>query len=331
MIGLYIILLPEGTIKRHLSTENGEVPLADTTVADELISFTGEDHLSLVNFTKELIREIQSIYEAQNDYFGFCKEAYLYLVSQEESNPLFLILSRASIADRLSEISERNRKDIALGRFITTLITPTQLYINANTFLNALCNKQPVNNVLSDRLLWQSRATVIFDFEKTLRTQYVFRSFSQYYIFLLQQFLASKPNIAKCQYCGRFFIPRTKRRTLYCDRIIRDKKTCKQIAPYLNRRERAAADKVDYEFNRVKDMLLHRLERREYDKKYSSIDLSWKEYCQWLEKSTDARNRYLAGKLSAEEAISMIHVPTIQELREQICAEDTLAFSSTQS
>ena len=331
MIGLYIMLLPDGTIKRHLSTENGEVPLADTTVAEELISFTGEDHLSLVKFTKELIREIKTIYEAQNDYLCFCKDAYLYLVSQEESNPLFMILSKASINDRLSEISERNSKDIALGKFISTLITPIQMYIDANTFLNALCNKEPANIVLSDRLLWQSRATVIFDFEKTLRTQYVFRSFSQYYIFLLQQFLASKPNITRCQYCGRFFIPRTKRRTLYCDRIIRDEKTCKQIAPYLNRRERAAADKVDYEFNRVKDMLLHRLDRRECDKKDSPIDLSWNEYCQWFEKATNARNRYLAGKLSAEEAISMIHVPTIQELREQICAEDTLAFSGTQS
>ena len=56
---------------------------------------------------------------------------------------------------------------------------------------------------------------------------------------------------------------------MYCDRVIRDGKTCKQIAPDLNRKERAAADKVVSEFNRVKDMLVHRLERAQYDKKSS--------------------------------------------------------------
>ena len=35
--GLYISLSPDGTIKRRLSTRSGEVPLSDTTIADELI------------------------------------------------------------------------------------------------------------------------------------------------------------------------------------------------------------------------------------------------------------------------------------------------------
>lgn len=92
-------------------------------------------------------------------------------------------------------------------------------------------------------------------------------------------------------------------------------KTCKQIAPHLNRKERASTDRVISEFNRVNDMLLHRVERAEYDKKKSPIDLTREEYYAWLDKAVCARDSYLAGKLPEEEAIQIIHMPTIQELR----------------
>ena len=63
-------------------------------------------------------------------------------------------------------------------------------------------------------------------------------------------------------------------------------------------------------------MLLHRLERAEYDKKSSPIDLTRKEYYKWLDTATDARDRYLKGELSEEEARRIIYMPTIQEIRE---------------
>lgn len=176
-------------------------------------------------------------------------------------------------------------------------------------------------------LIQECETTAVFSLEGGLHTQYVFRSHNQYYHFLLQRFIASKTTLNKCQYCGRYFVPKTKRKTLYCDRVIRNGKTCKQIAPYLNRKERAAADRVISEFNRINDMLLHRLERAEYDKKSSPIDLTRKEYYQWLDSATDARDRYLAGRLAEEEAIHMIHMPTIQELRESQTPERTPAGS----
>jgi len=40
--------------------------------------------------------------------------------------------------------------------------------------------------------------------------------------------------IRSCQCCGRFFVPKTKKIALYCDRVITsDGKTCKQVAPKL--------------------------------------------------------------------------------------------------
>ena len=104
----------------------------------------------------------------------------------------------------------------------------------------------------------------------------------------LQPLLLSNPTVSVCRYCGRFFIPKTKKKTLYCDRIIRNGKTCKQIAPYLTHKERVTANKVSLEYERVKDLLLHRLDRAGYRKKRSPIDLTYMEYCQWLDAAKDA-------------------------------------------
>lgn len=161
--------------------------------------------------------------------------------------------------------------------------------------------------------------------------QLLFRAFERYYIFLLQRFVASQVRVAKCQYCGSYFIPKTKRKTLYCDREIRDGKTCKQIAPYENHKRLAATNKVIAEFDRVKGLLFRRVERADCGKKTSPIDLTCKEFYQWLDIATDARSRFLAGEISEEDALQIIHVPTIRELRENNSVDYTLDYSCPQS
>lgn len=43
-------------------------------------------------------------------------------------------------------------------------------------------------------------------------------------------------------------------------------------------------------------------------KRPSRKDLSYGEYYEWLEQATDARDRYLAGELSEEQALEIIGV-----------------------
>jgi len=45
------------------------------------------------------------------------------------------------------------------------------------------------------------------------------------------------------------------------------------------------------------------------NKKVSEKDLTYEEYYDWLEKATQARDDYLAGKLTAEETLKIIKVP----------------------
>ena len=164
-----------------------------------------------------------------------------------------------------------------------------------------------------------------------MTTYYIFRSHEQYYLFLLQQFIAAGYRIAKCQFCGGYFIPRTKRKTLYCDRVIRNGKTCKQIAPYLNRKAKAAANAVISEFDHIKDTMFHRFDRTGGRKKPSPKDLTQKQYDKWLEGATAVRDRYLAGDLTAEEALEIIRASKNQELREIDSAELTLETSGAES
>lgn len=55
MTGLYVSITPDGKIKRHLSTEHGEVPLEDTTIFGELISLTDKTFLDICIYIKGVL------------------------------------------------------------------------------------------------------------------------------------------------------------------------------------------------------------------------------------------------------------------------------------
>lgn len=149
--------------------------------------------------------------------------------------------------------------------------------------------------------------TQVFEAGDRLTSQYYFRSISIYYYFLLVHFISSKPNVALCECCGRYFIPATKRKTLYCDRELKGGKSCKELAPSLKHRLDTKREKVIEEFDRAKRRMYKRYERAgDLSKKPSSKDLSYSEYYEWLERATDARDRYLAGEFSEEKALGII-------------------------
>ena len=76
-------------------------------------------------------------------------------------------------------------------------------------------------------------------------------------------------------------------------------------------------------------MLFHRKDRSDMDKKASVIDLTDEAYIQWLTAATDARNRYLAGELTEEEAMAIIYVPRKDELTVDNSSELTLETAAT--
>ena len=128
-------------------------------------------------------------------------------------------------------------------------------------------------------------------------------------IFLLLKFIEIRPRVNRCRYCGKFFIPKTNRPTLYCDNIVADGKTCKDLAPQTMHKVAAADQKVIKEFDRAKQRMYKRYERAGYGKKPSPKDLTEEEYSSWLQNATEARDKFLAGEMTEEDALAVIIVP----------------------
>lgn len=143
----------------------------------------------------------------------------------------------------------------------------------------------------------------VVHFDGRITKQYHFRAEADYLKFLLMHFLARKPCVAFCHCCGRFFIPKTKKKILYCDRVLRDGKTCKDLAPHLKHKRAAGNETVIREFDRAKQRMYRRYERTDGIKAESGKDLTYSRYYAWLDAAAEARDQFLRGAITEAEAL----------------------------
>lgn len=312
--GLYVTITPDGIVKKHLSTRDGEVPFPDVSVTDELIAFAEENYLFLL----------------------LCGANLFHLINRSASDEEVI----AEAAATCEKIKQRSILcgTLAYYEFLDYYhywappngYRRSRIADSAQYFGRAAIAWQVVMDALeqlSQELQpdFRHRGALYFTIKPFGKpAKILFRSEEFFYYFLLQHLFESNTRICKCQFCGRYFAPRTKHKTLYCDRIVRDGKTCKEIAPYLKHKERIAANKVLSLFNHAKGTMYQRVCRADDDKGQSVVDMTYGQYDAWLSTATKARDRYLAGELTAEEAMSMISVPTKDDLLEQISSELTL-------
>ena len=259
--GLYIALSPDGKIKRHLQATGSKIPLEDTTIAEEIISLSEQNHIHLYQAIKEIWALAGQTGDAGNDLdFAVAMESFLCTLRKENIIRHTLLMTQVGDQpdDRPFARWDTQESAMFLARNFSQAMAAD---VTVDRVLSALSDGRTIDLNEKHDMLHHSSAYVTFTFGETLTAEYQFRSEEQYFIFLLQHFILSKPNIAVCQFCGRFFIPKTKKKTLYCDRIVRGGRTCKQVAPYLKRKEKVAASKVLSEFKRVKEMMEKRYDR----------------------------------------------------------------------
>ena len=317
--GVYVELLQDGKIKRDLAGIPGEVPLAETKISDEILLFSElifEPYAAVVDQIRSQARAILMYDEhgglANMTMFQFMLDTVEDLVSTlEQENPLQGTLLRAQLEDAVPPDDGTATYPFRAGKkILTILIEVMQFQFVVNEVLHDMQAGEPL---ISDKYdtLWEVPMRSILRWNgDRLTTQYHVRSAVDYYHFLLLQFVSSYPAVAWCHCCGRYFIPKTKKKTLYCDRILKDGKTCKEWGPVLKHRQKAAQVSVVEEFDRAKRRMYKRYERAEFlNKEPSEKDLSYEEYYQWLDRAVRARDDYLAGKLPAEEALSIIQTP----------------------
>jgi len=129
-----------------------------------------------------------------------------------------------------------------------------------------------------------------------------------YRLLLTLYFSQGGQRIVRCECCFGYFIPKTSRPTIYCDRVF-DGKRCKDAGPslkYLAALDRDAA-------LRIYDTLRHRraAEYNAYMDQHSGVDAKAEraymdEYEAWSTAASAAREAYLARKIDAAEFLRRI-------------------------
>lgn len=319
--GLYVTISPDGKIKKYLSSKDGEVPFPDLSIADELIDLSERNYIFFYLYRGNLLRMING----PDSDPKIIAEVAVLCEKIKQRNVICGTLAHYDFLDRYHYWVPQK------GNGVSRIVDATHYFGRASKAWQDVCIALNQLSQKSQVDICTPSATYFTVKSYGKPATYIFRSEVQYVYFLLQHLLESKIRICKCQFCGRYFAPRTKHKTLYCDRVVRNGETCKEIAPYLKRKERIAASRVLSLFEHTKDMMYHRFDRTEDDKEPSVVDITYDQYTDWLDSATKARDRYLAGELTEAEAMAIIYVPKKDELLEHISSELTLESSGTQS
>ena len=111
----------------------------------------------------------------------------------------------------------------------------------------------------------------------------------------------------RCNCCGRYFVPKTKKETLYCDRVIRDGRTCKDIGPFVKRKRAEENDEVLKAYRQNERKLQRRKERARNPIMETKEELAAERLLnKWRKKAHSAREKYQLGEITKEEALSII-------------------------
>ncbi len=130
---------------------------------------------------------------------------------------------------------------------------------------------------------------------------YLVNSAEILYSLLTSYFFASKPNITLCQNCNRFFEPKTKKVTLYCDRVTENGMTCKKVGAVSKYQNSIDDDSVLKKYNSEKHRIYMYCTRSKLDE-YDFFD----DYYDWIDIFEPKIKEYKAGNISADEVLNLL-------------------------
>lgn len=139
--------------------------------------------------------------------------------------------------------------------------------------------------------------------------------FGLYLLELALYFRQEKQRIARCDYCWRYFIPKTKKATRYCDRVT-DGFPCKERGSRFKRNLISEQDEALKICEQLRGRMYARLLRWQEaapTERDRLIPMDYDDYEAWSENARLARVKYLQGKLTAEAFLQKID--TTHELK----------------
>ncbi len=341
--GLCLIELGEGRIRKIL-TDHDDTVIFDEAVMphDELIRFMGRKTKNYYKKLKTL--EAQPLFKesldvSEADLFdlidrafamsyelrGDFPEAYFFtrialedtLVIPDDGSASFLLNIRMRILNimkmpYLSRVRMRNIMEVCFGT--------TEGFTQRERF-DKICKVYPMLGEHAFAVRWTP------DGEGWVQ-EYEIRSLLELYVFYLVAALRSEKRITRCQHCWRYFEPKTKKKTDYCDRVWKDGRTCKEHGPNLKRKDAPVEDKYLLAYKRIRARFYER-DYREYAAERKREATSYEHYEDWMEDAADARAAYLSGEINGEELLRRIN-PDGEPLElMEFSVPESLPFSSS--
>ncbi|MBR1811731.1 MAG: hypothetical protein IJ766_08855 [Clostridia bacterium] len=320
ILGLYVSVAADGRIRWNLTTRNGEVKLKASTVNAEIIEFSElnfKPYAAVVDLLSERVEDmfLEAVdeehagepYVSVDAFQGAMQIVYDLLDELEKENPLYGTLTRLMLEDAVPPDDGSAWWMIRTAQTIVERLSSImQLQFLVNDALYDIRNGTSPDLQSKHAFFVQAEVPQILSLGKKLTAQVRFRSPIEYYRFLMMRFLANTPNVALCECCGRYFIPKTRRRTLYCDRKIRGNKTCKDLAPALKHRREAGRNEVIRAYDRANQRMYKRYEREADADHHLPKGIHYSDYYDWRDKAAAARDAFLNGTITAEEALKLI-------------------------
>ena len=113
--------------------------------------------------------------------------------------------------------------------------------------------------------------------------------------------------IKRCGLCDRYFILADKRKRDYCDRIYKDRRTCKQIGAKKRFNQTVEADPYLQEFQRIYNRMYSRYYRMDaWESDRQTNKLTEAEFKAWTDLASKARQEYKLGDIDGETLIKRI-------------------------
>lgn len=140
------------------------------------------------------------------------------------------------------------------------------------------------------------------------KVEYSINTLLELRILELEMYFRQSNRIARCAHCWGYFMPKTKKETLYCDREWDGEKTCKQLGPNAQRRIDQHHDNALAIFEVLRKRMGARYERYmdSGEKMDTEFMLNVDGYFDWSDEAKQARMDYLDGKITAEQFIQLI-------------------------
>ena len=135
---------------------------------------------------------------------------------------------------------------------------------------------------------------------------YIIDSAANYLNFLLLNLIQLNPNICLCQNCGELFVAKTKKKTLYCNRIQQDDgKRCSEIGPKI----RAELQSTLFGFEDYDKAVERNYQRAKRTEEYyvKDIKLEWDDYYDWLDRVQQAKKQWLNEEITDENFLNIVH------------------------